>query len=56
MNWLILMNFIASLISVLIIKRGFVDVNSHDLILGVILLIVNVACLVFNLSRKLFDK
>lgn len=56
MNWLILMNFIGALISLFIIWRGFVDVNSHDLILGVILLIMNVSCVVFNLARKLFDK
>lgn len=56
MNLLILLNFIGTLASLLIIQRGFVNVNSHDLIFGVILLIVNVGCLVFNFTRKLFDK
>ena len=56
MNWLILLNFIASLFSVGIIWRGFCEINSSDLIGGIILLIVNVSCLVFNLTRKLSDK
>lgn len=55
MNWLILLNFIGTLASLLIIQGGFVNVNSHDLISGVILLIVNVGCLGFNLARELFD-
>ena len=54
--WLILLNFIASIFSVGIIWRGFCETDSADLILGVILLIVNFGCLVFNLSRKIFDK
>lgn len=56
MNYLILLNFIASLFSIAIIWRGFCETNSSDLIFGIILLIVNVSCLVFNLTRKLFDK
>ena len=55
MNWLILINFIASIFSIGIIWRGFCETNSSDLILGVILLIVNFGCLVFNLLRKLYD-
>lgn len=56
MNYLILLNFIASLFSIAIIWRGFCETNTSDLIFGIILLIVNVSCLVFNLTRKLFDK
>ena len=56
MNWLILLNFIATIFSIALIWRGFCETNSSDLILGIILLIVNLSCLVFNLSRKLFDK
>lgn len=55
MNLLILLNFIAALISIHVIWRGFVNVDVSDLILGIILLIVNLSCLVFNLTRKLFD-
>lgn len=53
MNWLILLHFIAALISVGIIWRGFCETNSFDLISGIILLIVNVSCLVFNLTKKI---
>lgn len=56
MMWLILINFIASIFSVGIIWRGFCETDSSDLMLGVILLIVNFGCLVFNLSREIFDK
>lgn len=56
MNWLILLNFIGTLISFEIIYRGFVDVNSSDLVLGIICLIINFGCLVFNVARKIFDK
>ena len=56
MNWLILLNFIGVLFSFGIIYRGFADVNSSDLILGIVCLIINVGCLVFNLARKMFDK
>lgn len=56
MNWLILLNFIAALFSLLIIQRGFVNVNPYELMAGVILLIINVGHLGFNLARKLFDK
>jgi hypothetical protein len=56
MWWLILLNFIASIFSVAIIWRGFCETNSSDLILGIILLIVNLSCFVFNLTRKIFDK
>ena len=55
MNWLILINFIASIFSIGIIWRGFCETNSSDLILGIILLIVNFGCFAFNLMRKLFD-
>ena len=56
MNGLILLNFIASICSIGIIWRGFCETDSSDLMFGVILLIVNFGCLVFNLSRKIFDK
>lgn len=56
MWWLILLNFTASLFSIDIIWRGFCETNSFDLIFGIILLILNLSCLVFNLTRKLFDK
>lgn len=55
MSWLILLNFIGVLCSFGIIYRGFVEVNSSDLTLGIILLIINFGCLVFNLARKKFD-
>jgi ABC-type bacteriocin/lantibiotic exporter with double-glycine peptidase domain len=55
MNWLILLNFIASIFSVAIIWRGFCETNSSDLILGVILLFVNLSCLIFNLTRKFYE-
>ena len=56
MWWLILLNFIATLFSFGIIWRSFVEVNSADLVLGIICLVINFGCLVFNLARKLFDK
>jgi hypothetical protein len=56
MIWLILLNVIASIFSVGIIWRGFCETNSSDLMLGVILLIVNLSCLIFNLTREMFDK
>jgi hypothetical protein len=56
MIWLFLWNFIATLASIGIIWRGFCETNSSDLIFGIILLIVNLSYLVFNLTRKLFDK
>jgi hypothetical protein len=56
MWWLILLNFVATLFSFGIIWRSFVEVDSSDLTLGIILLIINFGCLVFNLARKMFDK
>ena len=56
MNWLILLNVIASIFSLGIIWRGFCETNTSDLILGVILLIVNLSCFIFNLTREIFDK
>lgn len=56
MLWLILLNFIGTLISIVIIWRGFCEINSSDVILGIICLFMNLSCLVFNLARKLFDK
>jgi hypothetical protein len=53
---LILLNFIALIFSVTIIWRGFCETNSSEVILGIILLIVNLSCFVFNLIRKIFDK
>lgn len=56
MWWLILLNFIAVLLSIDIIWDGFCETNSSDLILGITLLIVNLFCLVSNMTRKLFDE
>lgn len=56
MNWLILLNFIASIFSIGIIWRGFCETDSSDFMLGIILLIVNFGCLMFNLSRKIFNR
>ena len=56
MNWLILLNFIGTLLSFGIIWRGFAETNSSDLTLGIICLIINLGCLAFNLARKIFDK
>lgn len=56
MGWLILLNFIGTLFSFGIIYRSFVEVNSSDLALGIICLIINLGCLVFNVARKIFDK
>ena len=56
MWWLILLNFTGTLLSFGIIYRGFANVDSSDLILGIILLIINFGCLMFNLARKIFDK
>jgi hypothetical protein len=53
--WLILLNFIASIFSVGIIWRGFCETNSSDLMPGVILLIVNLSCFIFNLTRSLYE-
>lgn len=52
MNGIILINVIASICSLGIIWRGFCESNSSDLILGVILLIVNLSCLIFNLIDR----
>lgn len=56
MNWLILLNFIGILFSFGIIYNGFANVDSFDLVLGIISLIMNLSCLVFNLSRKMLNK
>lgn len=56
MNWIILLNFVATLFSIGLIWRGFCETNSFDLIFGVICLIVNLSCLVFNLAREIFNK
>lgn len=55
MWWLILLNFIGTLISYVIIWRGFCEVDSSDVMLGIICLTMNLSCLIFNLTRKLFD-
>jgi hypothetical protein len=55
MNWLILLNFIGTLLSFGVIYGAFVYVDSSDLMLGIILLIVNFGCLVFNLVIKIAD-
>ena len=57
MNWLILLlNFFGVLCSFGIIYRGFSNVNSLELVLGIICLMLNFGCLIFNLARKIFDK
>jgi hypothetical protein len=56
MIWIILLNFVAALFSIGLIWIGFCETSSSDLILGIILLIVNLSCLVFNLTRTLLDK
>lgn len=56
MIWLIFINFIATLCSLGIIWRGFCETDSSDLMLGVILLIVNISCFIFNLTREMFDR
>jgi hypothetical protein len=53
--WLILLNFIGILVSFGIIWRGFCEIDASDLILGIICLLINFGCLVFNLARKQFD-
>lgn len=56
MSWLIVLNFIGTLCSFAIIFRGFAEDNPSDLALGLICLIINFGCLVFNLAGKIFDK
>jgi hypothetical protein len=55
MGWLILLNFIGTIFSMGIIWRGFTFGIQSDLTLGIICLILNLGCLAFNLSRKIFD-
>jgi hypothetical protein len=55
MIWLIFINFIATLCSLGIIWRGFCETDSSDLMLGVILLIVNISCFIFNLTREFYE-
>lgn len=52
MNWIILLNFVAALFSIGLIWRGFCETNSSDLIFGIICLIVNLSCFIFNLTKK----
>lgn len=56
MNWLILLNFIGVLMSFGVIYGSFVYDDSSDFVLGLIFLLINFGCLVFNLSRKIFNK
>lgn len=56
MWWLILLNFIGTIFSIGIIWRGIAFDIPSDLALGIICLILNFGCLVFNLARKIFDK
>lgn len=56
MFWIILLNFVATLFSIGLIWRGFCETNSTDLIFGVICLIINLSCFVFNLAREIFNK
>lgn len=51
--WLaIIINIIASVLSVMIINRGIIETGQNDTILGLVLLIVNMACLAINIYRK----
>lgn len=51
--WLaIIINIIASVLSVVIINRGITETGENDIILGLVLLIVNTGCLAINIHRK----
>jgi len=51
--WLvIIINIIASVLSVMIINRGITETGQNDTILGLVLLIVNMGCLAINIYRK----
>lgn len=51
--WLvIIINIIASVLSVMIINRGITETGQNDIVLGLVLLIVNMGCLAFNIYRK----
>lgn len=51
--WLmIIINIVGSVLSVMIINRGITETGQNDTILGLVLLIVNMACLAINIYRK----
>lgn len=52
-TWIaIIVNLIGSVLSVMIINRGITETGQNDTILGLVLLIVNMACLAINIYRK----
>ena len=55
MNWIILINFIASILSIGIIWKGFCKTDSYYFIFGMILLIINLSYFIFNLTRSLYE-
>ena len=49
---MIIINIIASILSILIINRGSANSCQDDIVLGLILLVINLICLVINIYRK----
>lgn len=49
---MIIINIIASILSILIINRGIANSCQDDIVLGLILLVINLICLVINIYRK----
>ena len=48
----IIINIIASILSILIINRGIANSCQDDIVLGLILLVINLICLVINIHRE----
>ena len=49
---MIIINIIASILSILIINRGIANSCQDDIVLGLILLVINLICLVINIHRE----
>lgn len=49
---MIIINIIASILSILIINRGIANSCQDDIVLGLILLVINLICLGINIYRK----
>ena len=49
---MIIINIIASILSILIINRGITNSCQDDIVLGLILLVINLICLVINIHRE----
>lgn len=49
---MIIINIIASILSILIINRGITNSCQDDIVLGLILLVINLICLGINIYRK----